>query len=80
LSPEGKKLALEKASEYGLVFEPVMKDSEILSNGIKNAPCSYSPISLFTAGKQAWWRREVPRAGDKAPDPLHRTVLCCYGR
>lgn len=39
-----------------------------------------TPTSLFPAGKQAWGRRAVPRAGDTAPGALHRTVFCGHGR
>ena len=38
-------------------------------------------VSLSTAGKQAWRRREVPGAGDRAPGTMPRPVLSgCGGR
>ena len=37
-------------------------------------------VSLSTAGKQAWRRREVPGTGNKAPDTVPCAVLSGHGR
>lgn len=69
-----------------LVFEPadtrkgskVLYTLSIFSNSHETR-CSVL-VSLLTAGKQAWRRRDVPGTGDEAPDPVPCTVRSGHGR